>query len=234
MDEHTKHHIHESPKSMTVPLMVLAGGSVCAGWIGMPKVFGENGFMQGLEHWLGPVFESGKEAAHAVAGHGASMAEHGGAHHDTTMEWVLMGMSIGVALAGIFLARHIYLRMKEEDRPTGGAIYPVLLNKWYVDELYDFLFVNGLSKGGGTLMAEFDRKVVDGGVNGTAWLTRMTSRISMWYDTWIVDGLVNLSAFTVRAMSYPVRFFQTGFIHSYALVFLGGVLAIFGYYWWVH
>jgi NADH-quinone oxidoreductase subunit L len=227
MDEHTKHHIHESPSSMTAPLMVLAGGSVCAGWIGMPKVFGENGFMQGLEHWLAPVFESGKEAAQAVAEHAG---EHGGGH-DTTMEWVLMGLSVGVAVAGILLARHIYLKLRENERPTGGAIYPVLLNKWYVDELYDFVFVNGFSKGGGALMAEFDRKVVDGGVNGTAWLTRMISTISMWYDTWIVDGLVNLAAFTVRALSYPVRFFQTGFIQSYALVFLGGVLAIVGYYW---
>ncbi len=229
MDEHTKHHIHESPKSMTVPLMVLAGGSVCAGWIGMPKVFGENGFMQALEHWLAPVFESGKEVAHAAAGHAAEAA-----HHDTTTEWVLMGLSIGAALAGILLARHVYLRLKESERPSGGVLYPVLYNKWYVDELYDFLFVNGLSLGGGGLMAKFDREVVDGGVNGTAWMTRLISRISMWYDTWIVDGAVNLGAFSVRAMSYPVRFFQTGFIQSYALVFLAGVLAIFGYYWWVH
>jgi NADH-quinone oxidoreductase subunit L len=226
MDEKTKHHIHESPLTMTGPLMVLAAGSVCAGWIGMPKVFGESAFQQGLEHWLGPVFESGKEAAHEVAEHGAA--------HDTSMEWILMGLSIGVALAGIFLARHIYLRMKESERPTGGALYPVLLNKWYVDEIYDFLFIHGFSMGGGTAMAKFDRGVVDGGVNGTAWLTRAVSTISMWYDTWIVDGLVNLLAFTVRAMSYPVRFLQTGFVQSYALAFLAGVFAIFGYFWWVH
>jgi NADH-quinone oxidoreductase subunit L len=53
----------------------------------------------------------------------------------------------------------------------------------------------------------------------------------MWWDTWIVDGLVNLSAFTVRALSFPVRFLQTGFLENYALVFVLGVLAIFGYYW---
>jgi len=227
MDDHTKHHIHESPLVMTGPLMVLAAGSVCAGWIGMPKVFGENGFIQGLEHWLAPVFETGHAAAHEAAEHA------GAAHHDTSMEWILMGVSVLVAISGILLARHIYLRMKEEDRPTGGALYPVLLNKWYVDEIYEFLFVDGLSKKGGTLLGQFDRTVVDGGVNGTAWLTRMISRVSMWWDTWIVDGLVNLTAFTVRALSFPVRFFQTGFVQSYALVFLAGLFAMFGYFWWV-
>jgi NADH-quinone oxidoreductase subunit L len=85
--------------------------------------------------------------------------------------------------------------------------------------------------GGGEAMARFDSKIVDGGVNGTAWMTRLISTISMWYDTWIVDGLVNLSAFTVRALSFPVRFIQTGFIQTYALVFVMGILAIFGYYW---
>ena len=222
MDEKTRHHIHESPKTMTVPLMVLAGGSICAGWIGMPKLFGENGFFQALEHWLAPVFETGHE-----------VAENASTHHDTTMEWVLMGLSVGVALGGILLARYIYLGLKESQRPSGGALYPVLYNKWYVDELYDILFVNGFSKGGGTLMGSFDRTVVDGGVNGTATATRFTSRVSMWWDTWIVDGLVNLAAYTVRALSYPMRFFQTGFIQNYALVFLAGVFCIFGYYWWV-
>jgi len=140
---------------------------------------------------------------------------------------------VGVALAGIFLARHIYLKLREEQRPSGGFLYPVLYNKWYVDELYDALLVRGFSMGGGNAMSRFDSTVVDGGVNGTAWLTRLVSNISIWYDTWIVDGLVNLSAFTVRALSYPVRFFQTGLIQSYALVFLAGVFGILGYYWWV-
>jgi NADH-quinone oxidoreductase subunit L len=143
-----------------------------------------------------------------------------------------MALSIAVALGGIFIAHRVYLRMKEEERPTGGPLYKVLLNKWYVDEIYSFLVVNGLSKGGGTVMSEFDRRFVDGGVNGTAWLTRMISKISMWYDTWIVDGLVNLTAFFVRALSFPVRFLQTGWVHSYALMIVAGVLLAAGYYWW--
>jgi NADH-quinone oxidoreductase subunit L len=223
MDERTLHHVHESPKSMTVPLTVLAGGSIVAGWIGMPKVFGENGFMQALEHWLAPVFAKGHAAAREAASHGA--------HHDTTMEWILMGLSVGVALGGIFMAKSLFFRGGNIELRTGGPLYPALLNKWYVDEIYNFLFVRGLTIRGGGRMAQFDSQIVDGGVNGTAWMTRTISRISMWYDTWIVDGLVNLSAYTVRALSFPVRFVQTGFIQTYALVFVIGILAMFGFYW---
>jgi len=222
MDEKTKNHIHESPAVMTVPLSILALGSVAAGWVGIPKVFGENGFFQAFEHWLEPVFEP---AAKVAAMHGESHASH-------AVEVGLMALSVCIAIGGILLARHIYLALKPEQRPTGGAFYPVLLNKWYVDELYDILFVNGLSKGGGTVMAAFDSSTVDGAVNGTAWTTRMVSRISIWYDTWIVDGLVNLSAFFVRAASFPMRFLHTGWVQSYVLIFVAGVLAIFGFYWW--
>ncbi len=220
MDERTLHHAHESPRSMTVPLVMLAAGSAVAGWIGMPKAFGENGFIQALEHWLAPVFAQGHAAAHEAAG-----------HHDTTMEWVLMGLSTGVALGGILVAKALFFRGGNLELRTGGPLYPALLNKWYIDEIYNALFVKGLSIKGGSGMARFDAKVVDGGVNGTAWMTRIASRISMWHDTWIVDGVVNLSAFTVRALSFPVRFFQTGLLHTYALVFVMGILAIFGYYW---
>jgi len=105
-----------------------------------------------------------------------------------------------------------------------------LLNKWYVDEIYDFLFVNGLGKGGGSAMAEFDRRVVDGGVNGAGWLTRLTSSISGWWDTWIVDGAVRLISFSVKMSSYPVRIFQSGYFHQYALVILLGAAVLLGYF----
>ncbi len=222
MDEKTKHHIHESPASMTGVLSVLAVGSIVAGWIGMPKVFGHNGFIQAFEHWLAPVFEPVQSVA-ALHGEG-----HG--HHDTTMEWILMGVSVGVALSGILLARHLYVTSKRVEIPIGRPVIPRALQQVVCGRVVRRALGDGLSKGGGALMAKFDRQVVDGGVNGVAWLTRMISRISMWYDTWIVDGLVNLSAYTVRAFSFPVRFFQNGRIQSYALVFLVGVLAIFGFY----
>ena len=220
MDERTRQHVHESPRTMTVPLMVLAAGSALAGWLGVPKLFGLPAFFQSFEHWLEPVFEP----VNTIARDGAEHAGH-------AAEMFLMGVSIVLALGGIYVARYVYLKLRADQRPTGGLLYPVLYNKWYVDEIYDLVFVRGLSLGGGAACARFDSGVVDGGVNGTAWATRFVSTVSMWWDTWIVDGLVNLGAFTVRALSFPVRFLQTGFLQSYALVFVLGLILIFGYYW---
>ena len=223
MDEKTAAHIHESPASMTVPLSVLALLSIGGGWIGVPKLwvmFGE-GFRV-FESWLAPVFAA--ETVHAIE-------EAGG--HDTTVEWLLMGLSVAVAIAGILLARYMYLtrpEAAEKAKQSAGGLYTTLLNKWYVDEIYDFLFVNGLSKGGGSALAKFDGGVVDGGVNGAGWLTRFTSRLSIWWDTWIVDGTVRFTSFVVKLSSYPVRIAQTGQVQVYALAFVLGVALLFGYY----
>ena len=224
-DARTQAHVHESPKTMTVPLMALAAGSVLAGWIGVPKLW--SAFPEGFrafEHWLAPVFEA--SAAHTTAVNAA-------AHHDSSIEWLLMGLSVAVAVAGILAARYLYLikpGLPDAIRKSSGPLYDALLNKWYVDELYDFLFVNGLAKGGGTAMANFDSVVVDGGVNGAGWLTRFTSRVSIWWDTWIIDGGIRLASFLVKVSSYPVRILQTGYLQSYALVFVVGVAGFLLYF----
>jgi NADH-quinone oxidoreductase subunit L len=216
-------HIHESPATMTVPLSILAVGSVLAGWIGVPKLwsmFGD-GFRL-FEHWLEPVF-----VVHASLAHG----EH---HADHATEWMLMGLSVAIALGGIFLAKFFY-GGPYKGEPIEGAskgLYAALLNKWYVDEIYDFLFVNGLAKGGGTRCANFDGRIVDGGVNGAGWMTRFTSSVSIWWDTWIIDGAVRLGSFMVKLSSYPVRIVQTGYVQSYALIIVTGAAILFGYYIW--
>jgi NADH-quinone oxidoreductase subunit L len=109
-------------------------------------------------------------------------------------------------------------------------MHRILLNKWYVDEIYDFLFVSGAVKGGGRALGKFDQSVVDGGVNGAGWLTRFTSTVSVWWDTWIVDGTVRLLSFLVKMLSYPVRLVQSGYLQQYALVILAGVAIGLGYY----
>jgi NADH-quinone oxidoreductase subunit L len=80
------------------------------------------------------------------------------------------------------------------------------------------------------VLGAFDRGVVDGGVNGAGWLTRVCARISMWWDTWIIDGAVRFGSFSVKMLSYPVCILETGRVQFYALVVVVGVLAFFGYY----
>ena len=80
------------------------------------------------------------------------------------------------------------------------------------------------------MFGAFDRNIVDGGVNGAGWITRLSSNISIWWDTWIVDGAVRLSSLLVKISSYPVRIVQTGRVQAYALFVVVGALAFFGYY----
>jgi NADH-quinone oxidoreductase subunit L len=214
-------HIHESPPTMTVPLILLGVGGVFAGWLGVPNAWGLSERFHGLERWLEPAFASA-----------ATEAAKGGAH-DASTEWILMGISVAVAIIGIVVARYFYHRkpaipdtLEKSLRPLHGLLY----NKYYVDEVYDFLFVNGLGKGGGEVLGAFDRNVVDGAVNGAGWLTRFSSRVSMWWDTWIVDGAVRLGSFTIKLLSYPVCILQTGRVQAYALFVVVGVLVFFGYY----
>jgi NADH-quinone oxidoreductase subunit L len=144
-----------------------------------------------------------------------------------------MALSVAVALSGIWLARYLYVIRAGVPARIAAALrplYTVLYNKWYVDELYDLLFVNGLGKAGGRLMAAFDRNVVDGGVNGAGWLTRFSSSFSIWWDTWIIDGAVRFSSLVVRTLSYPACLLQTGRLQGYALGIVLGVAIFLGYY----
>ena len=215
----TARHIHESPWTMTLPLAVLAAGSVLVGWLGTPKlwmVFGD-GF-RAFPRWLDPVFE---------------LAETGEAGNTAATEWSLMLLSVAVAAAGIALAYLFYTKrpsIPERIYERFRGLYKVLYNKWYVDEIYDFLFVDGMCKGGGRAMGAFDREVVDGGVNGAGWLTRFLALLSMWWDRWIVDGAVRLTGFFVRMLSYPATMIETGRVQAYALFVVAGVLAFLGYY----
>lgn len=229
MDEKTLAHVHESPATMTVPLTVLAAGSVLVGWLAVPKVWS---FMPDLfwtfEHWLEPVTGPTMAAIRTEAlVHAAESAGH------EAVEWTLMGLSTALAVGGILLARSLYLHHPERAetlREKAGVFYKFLLNKWYLDEIYNAVFVRGLALGGGRLLARADREVVDGGVNGAGWLTKASSTVSIWLDTYVVDGAVRLTAFATRLASIPVRLAQSGLVQSYALAFVIGVLILFGIY----
>jgi NADH-quinone oxidoreductase subunit L len=215
----TAKHIHESPRTMTVPLVVLAIGSVAVGWLGTPKLWTAFGdAFRAFPRWLAPMFE---------------LAELGDVGNTEATEWSLMLLSVAVAAGGIAVAYVFYVKrpwIPEKLYERFRGAHKVLYNKWYVDEIYDFLFVNGLCKGGGRAMGAFDREVVDGGVNGAGWLTRFFAIVSMWWDRWIVDGAVRFTSFFVRMLSYPATMIETGRVQAYALFVVAGVLAFLGYY----
>jgi NADH-quinone oxidoreductase subunit L len=148
--EEQRHHLHESPKSITVPLVVLAVGSVVAGWIGIPAVMTFGADVNWLHHFLEPVIA----VIPAV-----EVAEH---HLPLAVEWLLIVVAVAVAAGSIFLAWKLYHRdrpLEGEDRlvRTLGPAHPVLANKYWVDELYDAAVVRPLA-----WLAERFWKLVDG------------------------------------------------------------------------
>jgi len=154
--ESAQSHIHESPRVMTVPLIVLALGAIVAGWLATP------GFMWGSvwDAWLGPVL-GGHEAA---------------ARHAVGEEIFLMALTIGLAALGIFVAYLLYGRDdKIAERIEAGAIYKVLAGKYYVDELYDRFFVRPFTACSNRLARRFDPGFIDGAVNGVAASVRARS-----------------------------------------------------------
>jgi NADH-quinone oxidoreductase subunit L len=185
-DEHTRHHIHESPPSMLVPLGILAVLSLVGGWVGLPL------------HWLwGDVF--GHFLAPVVGAHVP--------HLDGFTEGLLMAASIGVALIGFTVALFMYvLRPLLADRlaAAAAAAYQVLLNKYYVDEIYDALIVRPLLAVSNALWSLFDVGVIDAAVNGVARIVEANSRL--W------------------------RRVQTGNVQHYAVSMLLGAMLLLGYY----
>jgi NADH-quinone oxidoreductase subunit L len=215
-DHETQHHLHESPPVMTMPLWILMGGSVLAGFLWIPHLF------LPFEHWLAPVM-----------GHHGAAPEHAPAG-DVTLELTLMGVSVLVALAGIGLAYLMYyrgsLRPELFSNALGGLPHRLVFNKYYVDELYGVVFV------GGTLLlcriaAWFDAHVIDGIVNLSATVTRGFARVSGVLDNYVVDGAVNGVASSTQFVGRRIRNVQTGEITAYLYVVLVGVLGGVLLYW---
>ena len=214
---HAWHGPHESPRAMTVPLMALAVGAIAAGYVGIPAVLGDPvGIPNAIEHFLEPSFVAG-EAEHAEEAH----------HLSRATEFGLMGVSVLLAIGGIFLARRNYVQqpeVAEQWAQNWAGPHRVLTNKYYVDEFYGATAVAGTMTSARGLFA-FDRGVVDGAVNGAGWTTIVLSWISHVLDKYVVDGIVNLVGNTCREASFSVRRVQTGLIQNYAFATLFGVFA---------
>jgi NADH-quinone oxidoreductase subunit L len=211
---------------MAIPLILLALGSVGAGYVGVPHALGGS---NEIESFLEPSFEANPAAASRTASltapsplqpvsaqaepRAAEPAAQEGAHApaaDESTELTLMAVSSGVAFAGIGIAMYFWLR--KSDAAAGmarqfGGLHRLLLNKYYVDELYDAAIVQPL---------------------------KLLSTGALWkgVDAGLIDGTVNGVGALVRSGSSSLRRIQNGSVRTYAAgLFLGAAL-ILGWYLW--
>jgi len=155
-------HPHESPSTMTIPLIILAILSVIGGFIGMPGIYGMPTY---LRDWLEPVFEKSNAILQAI--HPVQEPSH-------ATEFLLVGLAVLTSLIGIYLAYRKYSKAEVFEPAKGFG--KVLENKYYVDEVYDKAIVEPIQKTSeGFLWKIFDVKIIDGAVNGIA---RYISNIS--------------------------------------------------------
>lgn len=148
-------------------------------------------------------------------------------------EWPLMLVSALIAFAGIELARRYYLVTPESRQDWDhrfGPLIRLLRNRWYIDALYEEQILNGIILRTAEGAALTDELAIDGAANATSWLARKASSAFGWFDRNVVDGFVRISSTFVHALSSPVRGLQTGFVQTYAFLFVVGVLAALGYY----
>ncbi len=189
MDEHTRRHLHESPASMTVPLVILAVLSVMGGWVGLPAWMGVNRFAAFLEPSL----------------RFTALSEHEPASH--ALEAGLAVLSVAVAAFGIGAAYNLYVVRRESAQALArrfAGLHALLSHKYYVDEIYDALFVNPAVTG---------------------------SREVLWkgLDVGIIDGSVNGVGRTIQGSADLLKHLQNGLVRSYASWILAGTIAVLFY-----
>jgi NADH-quinone oxidoreductase subunit L len=219
-------HLHDAPPAMAIVLVLLAIGSVFAGYIGVPAVIGGS---NRIEHFLAPSFAApglepgGEEGASPAEARGemphASEPKGEGGHTatgpaneegDHDAELGLMAFSSGIAVAGIGIAFYFFLRRRDAaDRVAASfaGVHRLLLNKYYVDEVYDAAIVQPIKR---------------------------TSDRALWrvVDAGLIDGSVNGAGSLVNGASAILRRLQTGSMRAYALSVFVGVVLILGYYVW--
>ncbi len=181
--EEQKHHLHESPLAITTPLFILAILAVIGGFANVPEVLGGKA---GLHQFLSPVLKTEKIE-----------------ELTDSKDYMLMGISVGVALLGIIIALAKYIKKPELNDATG--LGKVVANKWYVDEIYNALIVNPLSYLGIFLKNVIEKSGIDGFVNGVGTFIQYSSR--------------------------RIRLVQNGKVGSYILLMVFSVLVLWLIFW---
>jgi NADH-quinone oxidoreductase subunit L len=156
-----EHHLHESPKAMTIPLIILAVLSVAGGWIGIPEVLMKDGHW--LHSFLAPVFADSQQGVETVT------------HLSHSTELMLMAGVVGIILIVIVIAWRKFSNYTRTAEESAG-LARVLENKWYVDEFYDAIINKPLRSFSMFLKNTIERLAIDGLVNGVGRAVQYSSR----------------------------------------------------------
>jgi len=181
--EEQRHHLHESPPAMTVPLIILAILAIVGGFVRVPEIFAHGG--ERINEYLAPVVPT---AAHEVA---------------PATEWLLMGITTLVALLAIFLAWRRY-RTYREEKETG--VSRLFENKWYVDELYNSIIVKPINSLGRVANNYFERGGIDWLVNGVGRLVNYGGRQLRWLQSGQIGSYVLLMVVSML-LFFVLQFF---------------------------
>jgi NADH-quinone oxidoreductase subunit L len=201
-------HLHDAPPAMAIALVVLAIGSVGAGWIGIPHAIG--GHNQ-LATWLAPSFSAPQVAGTTAEGEPPAGGGEAGAASHEDLELALMAVSTVIAIFGIWFAWFVWVtrrRIADKAARELAPIHRLLLNKYYVDEIYDAAIVQPI---------------------------RVVSQEGLWrgFDVKVIDGAVNGAGAIVDSSATLLRRLQTGSVRTYAGSLFVGVVAILAYYLWL-
>jgi NADH-quinone oxidoreductase subunit L len=204
VDPHVAHHIHESPSVMTTPLVVLAGLALFGGFLGVPP---EHGWFHGFLHAVATPLGA---QPHEV-GWGVLLG--------------LMSVAVAIALGGWGLAHYMYAirpQMANEWAAKSPQVYTTILNKYYVDEFYDFLVVEPCKKLG-MLWDWFDRHILDRFVVGIGRVTDLSASAITWVEKHVIYGGLNVVGYSNHLLSWSWRKLQSGMVHHYAAIIVIGL-----------
>jgi NADH-quinone oxidoreductase subunit L len=201
--DHAAAHAHDTPAPMAFALVVLAVGSIAAGYAGLPPALGGS---NPLEHFLAPSFGTSE----SISQSSTTEASEADAVLHGELELGLMAVSTAAAVGGIGIAVVLFLRNRDAARRLAeqfAGVYRLLSRKYYFDEVYDTALVQPIR----IVSEEGLWKIVDARV---------------------VDGAVNGVGLSVRGWSEMLRRIQTGSVRAYAASLFLGVVVVLGYYLW--
>lgn len=211
-------HIHESPKIMTVPLVILAVLSIF--------IFYSYNPLDAADGWIAKSLDRPESVVPiSVAAPSPEVFEE--AHHQAHNPAMIL--SLLVAGAGILVAFVTYYWRKisaDNVARNFSSIHKFLLNKWGFDDLYMGVVVNGVLAMS-NMWKWFDNTIIDGAVNGAGSITRVSSFVSGKFDSVVIDGLVNLTAYLSGFSGLVLRKFQTGKVQTYIVFVVFGVMMFY-------